>query len=70
MFWVVARNGRFEPWAPYVIRLTGIAPVGGVMAFQGAILEEGVPLGPLVEGEEKDLWDEVEARNSVLEPGE
>ena len=75
LFWVVARDGRFEPWAPYAIRITGVAPVGSKVAFQGALLEEvgagdRVPLGPMVEGETTDLWEEVEARNSVLEPGE
>ena len=70
VFWVVARNGRFDPWAPYAIRVIGIAQVSGKMAFQGAILEEGERAGPLVEGGGEDLWDEVEARNFVLEPGE
>jgi hypothetical protein len=78
LFWVIARDGRFSPWAAYEVRVTGVAPNGAKMAFQGALLEElgagdpgpGAPLGPIVEGETTDLWEEVEARNSVLVVGE
>ena len=75
IFWVIARDGRFSPWAPYAVRVTGVAPNGAKVAFQGALLEElgggdRGPLGPIVEGETTDLWEEVEARNSVLEVGE
>ena len=49
-FWVVARNGRFDSWAPHAIKVLGIAQVSGKMAFQGAILGDGERVGPQVEG--------------------
>ena len=74
LFWVIARDGRFSPWAAYEVRVTGVAPNGAKLAFQGALLEEkgvgdpgpGAPLGTIVEGETTDLWEEVEARNAVV----
>ena len=74
VFWVIARDGRFSPWAAYEVKVTGVAPNGAKLAFQGALLEEravgdsgpGAPLGTIVEGETTDLWEEVEARNAVV----
>ena len=74
VFWVIARAGRFSPWVVYEVKVTGVAPNGARLAFQGALLEEravgdsgpGAPLGTIVEGETTDLWEEVEARNAVV----
>ena len=74
VFWVIARAGRFSPWVVYEVKVTGVAPNGARLAFQGALLEEravgdsepGAPLGIIVEGETTDLWEEVEARNAVV----
>ena len=74
VFWVIARAGRFSPWVVYEVKVTGVAPNGAKLAFQGALLVErtvgdsgpGAPLGTIVEGETTDLWEEVEARNAVV----